>query len=321
MEGMLFCSAGRRVSLLRDARMSYNNKIKLVATDNSEYAPALYMADTYYLVPKIIEENYLSEILDICKKNNIKAITTLIDPEIPILAKQIECFRKEGIVPLFPNEKTALLCLDKYEMYKYLTDYNIETIKTFKNPKEFLDNVNEEDFFPVFVKPREGSGSVGARKITNYEEIKTLNDDFIIQEFNDGLDCSADIYVDAITHELVDVFMMRKMSTTLGGANKVVSFYDENLKNFIADIVKHFEFSGPVNMDFFYKDGKYSLLEINPRFGGSYIYAYELGIDFFKYIMNNIEGKNNTPALTCNYDENVVMMMYDAIIKKSNLSK
>ena len=69
-------------------------------------------------------------------------------------------------------------------------------------------------------------------------------------------------------------------------------------------------------MDFFFKDGDYYLSEINPRFGGAYLHAYGAGVDFVKLIMKNIQGKTNQPHIG-NYDEDVIMMMYDAVVIKN----
>ena len=68
-------------------------------------------------------------------------------------------------------------------------------------------------------------------------------------------------------------------------------------------------------MDFFIKDGEYYLSEINPRFGGAYLHAYGAGVDFIKLILNNIEGKENQ-SIIGQYDEDVIMMMYDDVVIK-----
>lgn len=65
---ILFCSAGRRCELLKNFRKSMGKDGKIVATDISLTAPAIYMADKYYIVPRINDENYIPTILDICKK-------------------------------------------------------------------------------------------------------------------------------------------------------------------------------------------------------------------------------------------------------------
>ena len=77
---ILFCSAGRRCGLLKDFRESMNGLGKLIATDNSPVAPALYFADKQYIVPRITDAGYFNRIVEICRENDVKAITTLIDP-------------------------------------------------------------------------------------------------------------------------------------------------------------------------------------------------------------------------------------------------
>ena len=134
----------------------------------------------------------------------------------------------------------------------------------------------------------------------------------------DCIDLDADVYIDTISHKAVAAFSKKKMETRIGGASKTISFIDEKLFSFISKIVKVLKFNGPVDMDFFYRDGKYYLSEINPRFGGAYLHAYGAGIDFFKLIENNLHGNAN-PVNLGNYDEGVVMMMYDSVvIKKEN---
>ena len=66
-------------------------------------------------------------------------------------------------------------------------------------------------------------------------------------------------------------------------------------------------------MDFFYKDGEYYLSEINPRFGGAYLHAFGAGVNFLKMIINNIDGKENLSEIG-NYDEGVLMLMYDDVV-------
>ena len=313
----LMLSVGRRGELLKDFRMSMEEGSKLVATDLSTYAPALYFADKQYLVPRIDDPTYIDTILDICKKESINAVTTFIDPEIEILAKNRSRFAELGVEVLAPYEETAALCFNKYLMFKHLQSVGIPTVMTWGSLEEFnaARKAGEVDF-PVFVKPRTGSGSVGARKVLSYEILEeSMKEDpsLIIQEFMDCLDLDADVYIDTITHEAVAAFSKKKIETRIGGASKTVSFKDEKLFQFISEIVKTLKFNGPVDMDFFYKDGKYYLSEVNPRFGGAYLHAYGAGVDFIKLIEKNLKGQANVPNFG-DYEEGVVMMMYDSVV-------
>ena len=314
---ILFCSVGRRVELLKEFRNSLDSNDKIIAVDLSNLAPALYVADTHYIVPRIDDPKYLESIIDICKKERVNAITTLIDPEIELLSKNRTIFENLGIEVLAPYVETAKLCFDKYEMYKFLKAHGISTIDTWDSYETAIEEIDKGLLsFPVFVKPRKGSGSVGARKVEDIETLKKLCDadpTLIIQRLMDGIDLDADVYIDTISHKAVSAFSKRKLETKIGGASKTISFKDEKLFEFIKHIVDVFKFNGPIDMDFFYKDNEYYLSEINPRIGGAYLHAYGAGIDFIKLIKNNVSGKENIPIFG-NYEDNIIMMMYDSVI-------
>ena len=167
------------------------------------------------------------------------------------------------------------------------------------------------------MKPVCGSGSVGAHKVHTLEQAEadwfSGEHDYIIQELRTGGDCDADVYVDTISHKAVAAFSKRKIETRIGGASKTISFKDPKLFSFIEQICSLFEFNGPLDMDFFIKDGEYYLSEINPRFGGAYLHAYGAGVDFIRLIVNNINGIEN-PVNMGDYDSDVLMLMYDDVV-------
>ena len=315
---ILFCSVGRRAKLLKNLKESHPN-VKILATDNSPYAPALNFADQKFLAPRIDDPNYIDFLLDLCKQHDIKAITTLIDPEIELLSKNRNLFLSQGVLPLCPDESTAKLCFDKFLMYQYLTEKNIDTILTYGDIESFQQALQKGEInFPVFIKPRAGSASVGAERIENLTDLedrfkKNFKHNYIIQELMLGDDIDADVYIDYYNHQPVAAFSKKKLETKIGGASKTISFKDQKLFDFIEEICKVLTFNGPVDMDFWYKDGQYFLSEVNPRFGGAYLHAYGAGVDFFKLIQNNMEGKTNE-SIIGKYEDDVLMMMYDSVV-------
>ena len=318
MNNLLFCSVGRRGRLLRNVKETIGKTGLLVGTDNQSTAPALQFCDRQYVVPRITDPAYVDTILNICRENGIKAVTTLIDPEIEILAANTERFKEAGVIPLCPAPKSAIYCFNKYELFKYLTEKGIRTPLTFHDWDEFKAALADGRIsFPVFMKPICGSGSVGAHKVHTIEQAEadwnSGEHDYIIQELMTGGDCDADVYVDTISHKAVAAFSKRKIETRIGGASKTISFKDPRLFAFIEQICSVFEFNGPLDMDFFIKDGEYYLSEINPRFGGAYLHAYGAGVDFIKLIVNNINGIEN-PVNIGDYDDDVLMLMYDDVV-------
>lgn len=318
MKNIMFCSCGRRVQLFKFLKESLGDSCKIIATDLQNIAPALYAADEHFLAPRIDAPDYIDTILRIAKENSVKAITTLIDPEIEVLAKNRERFEEQGIMVLAPSRETASYCFDKYEMFCYLERHNIRTVLTYDTLDHFIEGYNKKEIdFPVFIKPRTGSGSVGIHKCDTMEELEGFFSeekfDYIIQEFMDCEDCDADVYIDCYSHRPVAVFSKRKIETKIGGASKTISFKDQKLFDFIEEICQILEFNGPVDMDFWYKDGHYYLSEVNPRFGGAYLHAYGAGVDFFKLIQTNMNGETNE-SIIGKYDGDVLMMMYDSVV-------
>ena len=317
-KNILFCSVGRRAKLLMNFHKSMNGCGKIIATDLSPVAPALFFADKSHLVPRITDSNYFEQVKDICREDEVKAITTLIDPEIELLAKHRNELLEMGILPLCPAEWTAHLCFDKYEMFRHLQSKGVRTVLTYNTLKSFKDGLDKGEIaFPVFMKPISGSGSVGIGRCNNMQEVEEKWNDgkftYIIQELMTGGDCDADVYVDCISHKPVAIFSKKKIESRIGGASKTISYKDPKLFDFVEEVCSVLELNGPCDMDFFIKDDEYYLSEINPRFGGAYLHAYGAGVNFVKLILQNIEGKENQSSIG-QYDEDIIMMMYDDVV-------
>jgi len=324
-KNILFCSVGRRVKLLMDFRESMQGCGKIVAADLSPVAPALFFADKMHTVPEITAPDYFERIKTICRQDDVKAITTLIDPEIALLASHRDELQEMGILPLCPADWTARLCFDKYEMFMHLRQKGVRTVLTYNTLASFQEGLRAGEIaFPVFMKPVTGSGSVGVARCDTMQEVEKKWYDgkftYIIQELMTGGDCDADVYVDCISHKPVAIFSKKKIESRIGGASKTISYKDPKLFSFVEEVCSVLELNGPCDMDFFVKDGKYYLSEINPRFGGAYLHAHAAGVDFIKLILRNMDGKANE-SIIGQYDDDVIMMMYDDVVirRKSEL--
>jgi len=308
-----------------DFRESMQGCGKIVAADLSPVAPALFFADKMHTVPEITAPDYFERIKTICRQDDVKAITTLIDPEIALLASHRDELQEMGILPLCPADWTARLCFDKYEMFMHLRQKGVRTVLTYNTLASFQEGLRAGEIaFPVFMKPITGSGSVGVARCDTMQEVEKKWYDgkftYIIQELMTGGDCDADVYVDCISHKPVAIFSKKKIESRIGGASKTISYKDPKLFSFVEEVCSVLELNGPCDMDFFMKDGEYYLSEINPRFGGAYLHAYAAGVDFIKMILRNMDGMENDSVIG-QYDEDIIMMMYDDVVirRKSEL--
>ncbi len=271
---LLLLSVGRRTKIVEYFQKEFSGTGKIIATDCDEFAPAIYFADKYYIVPKITEEGYIDTILNICKKEDINGVISLIDPELSLISENEEKFTRIGVKLFISEYKTCELCFDKYAMFEFLSENGFNCAKTYTSPDRFLDDLgNGEISFPVFVKPRCGSASLGINKVDNIKHLKLLfelSDDLIIQEFLNGQEYGADCFIDTISGELVSVFIKKKIRMRSGETDKAISFKNEKLFEIISDFVKRLNARGTIDIDIFEVNGKWYISEVNPRFGGGY---------------------------------------------------
>jgi carbamoyl-phosphate synthase large subunit len=295
----------------------------VLAADCSKLAPALYEADKHFIVPRIDEEEYLSTILSICVEFRVKAVLSLIDPELSILAKHKQDFLSVGTLPIVSDYEIVELCFDKYRMYQFLTQNGFKTIRSYVDKEVFYKDFKAGKLdYPVFVKPIKGSASININKVNSREEVELLFarfDNLMIQEFMNGTEYGADVYIDILSGEPVAMFTKEKIKMRAGETDKAVSIKEPILFDLIETFVKKVGFKGIIDIDLFQVNGEYYISEVNPRFGGGYSHAYECGINVPRMIINNIKGIVN-PKVIGQYNEGVYMMKFSEILIKSCFS-
>lgn len=316
MTNILILSAGTRNKVVQYFKKALSDKGLVIATDCSNLAPAIYDADKYYIVPRMTDDGYLDVILDICKNEKITGVLSLIDPELSLLANNVDRFESVGTTVIGSSYELCERSLDKFEMYEWLVENGYKCAKSYMDKDEFFaDLKNETAKFPVFVKPARGSASISISKVTDRETVDLLfahEDGLMIQEFLDGQEIGADVYIDMITGEVVSIFTKKKIKMRAGETDKAVSFKDEKLFELIKEFVIRAGYRGQIDIDIFDINGEYYISEVNPRFGGGYPHAYESGSDHMSLIVNNLEGKANKSVIG-NYRENTYMMKYNEL--------
>ena len=316
----LILAAGTRNKVVQYFKRAFDGIGIVVATDANEYAPAIYDADKHYIVPPITANGYIDVILDICKKENIDGVLSLIDPELSLLAENEEKFNTVGTMVIGSSYELCEMSLNKMQMYEWLKGHGYNCARSWKDKEEFYKAVDAGQVtYPVFVKPYKGSASISISKVFDRDTIELLfahNEDLMIQEFLDGQEIGADVYIDMISGEVVSIFTKKKIQMRAGETDKAVSFKDAALFDLIEKFVIEAGYRGQIDIDIFEVGGKYYISEVNPRFGGGYPHAYESGCDHMKLILENLRGHKNVPSIG-NYEEGIWMMKYNEVcIKK-----
>ena len=66
------------------------------------------------------DPEYIDIIFDICKKENISGVLSLIDPELSLLAQNEKKFKDIGVKVIGSTYELCEMSLDKYQMFLWL---------------------------------------------------------------------------------------------------------------------------------------------------------------------------------------------------------
>ena len=170
---VLFTCAGRRNYLINYFKEALNGEGNVLATDVQDNAPALIDADIPLLVPDIYNSNYISALKKIIKEYDVNAIISLNDLELPILAKHKSELEETGAKVLVSNLETIETTFDKWKTFKFIKSIGLKTPKTYLTLDDALEALEKKELhFPLVLKPRWGSASIGIEFPESVEELQ-----------------------------------------------------------------------------------------------------------------------------------------------------
>lgn len=314
---ILFTCAGRRTYLLKYFKDNLSEEDKVVATDMQLSAPALQVADVKLQVPAVYDPEYINITLNICKEHMIDALISLNDLELPILAENKARFEELGVKVIVSSPEVIDIAFDKYKTAQWVKSLGLEAPRTYvrlEDVKKALATGEIE--FPLFMKPRWGSGSIGLESIADIEELdiyynllmkkikKTIlatasvGDEYImIQEKLTGNEFGLDIMND-LNGKNVGVSVKQKLAMRAGETDKAVTVDLPEVREMGRKIGEALGHIGNLDVDIMQRaDGAYCVLELNPRFGGGFPFSYEAGVNMPKAIIQWVKGEEIDPAM------------------------
>lgn len=308
---ILFTCAGRRTYLLKYFKENMQGGDKIIATDMQLTAPALQAADIKVQVPAVYAPNYIDATLDICKKHNVDALISLNDLELPILADNKASFEAIGVRVIVSDPAVIDICFDKYKTAQWVESIGLKAPKTYVTiaaVKEAL--AKGEITFPLFMKPRWGSGSIGLETIDDMEELEiyyhllmkkikktilataSVGEEYImIQEKLAGKEFGLDVMNDLEGNHIA-VSVKQKLAMRAGETDKAITIDLPVVREMGSTIGRNLKHIGNLDVDIMQRaNGDYCVLELNPRFGGGYPFSYEAGVNMPLAIIKWLKGE------------------------------
>lgn len=306
------------INVIKTLKKKSLRALKIITTDSNLLSAGFYLADSYYQLPKINDDNFFNRALEVIENENINIIFPTSGFDIIPFSKNKQVLSDIGVCCFFSDNEVIDLCDNKEKFYQKTK--NAELFKVgFKTPK-YTTSPEEVNFFPVFAKPIRGKGSRDTFLINSKKELNEISKKYynmIYSEYLPGKEYTIDVLSDLEGNAIVAV--PRERTETKAGISykgKVVNnkfLIESSLK-----LVEYLGIKGPcciqVKED---TRGEFKLLEVNPRLGGGSIMTFLAGVNFPELILDIYQGKSIQKE-DLEFEELTVLRYYEEIIIKNN---
>lgn len=332
---ILFTCAGRRNYLINYFKEALQGAGKVFASDMQLNAPALADADVALEVPSIYSEDYIPRLQQIIREHDIRAVISLNDLELPILAGNRGKLEATGARVIVASEETIRIAFDKWETVSFLEAHGLRSPKTFNDLALAKQAIERGELsFPLVLKPRWGSASIGIDFPENMEELelayklqsmrlgrtilaKASDEDLphalLIQEKIPGSEYGMDVLND-FDGNYIGTFVRQKLAMRSGETDKAISVTDPRFEKIGETLGKALRHIGNLDCDVFEHNGELYVLEINARFGGGYPFSHLSGSNTAAVYIEWLKGNRDVAGLI-NYKPGIMYAKCDRLLR------
>ncbi|WP_197038402.1 ATP-grasp domain-containing protein [Billgrantia saliphila] len=309
MNVLLTC-AGRRNYLIAYFREALGGCGRLLAADCCAHAAALQEADEGFILPPVASSEYVEQLLALCASQNVKLVVPLNDHELPILAQARARFQEIEVEVLVSSPEVIELSADKLATVRFALSAGLQAPQTFVTLESAVKALEREDIvFPLIVKPRWGTASLGIEWVYDSETLELAwrlanhrlprlglrhgtfpGEGLLIQSVLPGREYGLDVIND-LNGNYRATFVKRKLSMRAGETDRAITEARPELVDVGKRIGEALGHRGNLDCDIFYDGERVYLLDLNPRFGGGFPFSAEAGANMLSALIAWVRGE------------------------------
>lgn len=240
-------------------------------------------------VPMINSPIFFQKFNELLIENKIDVIFPTHDSVADFFATNLEKIKAKIVVA---DQKTAAICRDKDKTYQLFKKYDF-------CPQVYNEIIN----YPVFIKPKQGQGAVGACLISQQSEIPEDLSDYVICEYLPGIEYTVDCLTD-LNGKLLFISPRSRQrlmaGVTVSGQIEKLTSEIEKIANIINDNLR---FKGlwwfQIKKD---TRNKWKLLEISTRCAGTMCLTRAKGVNLPLLSVYILMGYENISIINNNYN-------------------
>jgi carbamoyl-phosphate synthase large subunit len=306
----LFTSVGRRVELMRHfigAAQRHEGRARIIGTEIDPLAPAAQLlAEELYLVPKVDDPAYMAHMRALCHDQQVTVIFPLTDPDVSGLGTHMaEADWGTTVLASVPPEHITTVS-DKWRTFRWLVDQGFPTARSY-----LPGNVGPGVMFPLFIKPRSGSGGTQTYAVRNREELaffSTYVKNPIIQDFLPGPEITVDAIVGR-SGELLALTQRKRLMIRSGEVSRGITVFEPEVDSIVRAVVRELRPRGPITIQTMWDGKRFCVNEINARMGGGLPLSVAAGVPVGDILLASWAGDPETAIPE--YQQDLVMSRFD----------
>ena len=224
--------------------------------------------DAFVELPPASSAHFAQTCFEAARRLQIDLLVPLIvESEFLPLDDARALFESIGCRLALPAREIVLRTGDKLEFANFLRSIGVPGPATLP----YTESISVERF-PVYLKPRRGSGSVGTSRVESRHSLHEAargRHDLIVQEAVDGTEFTVDCFA-AEPGRVVAAVPRERIAIKAGVSVKGRTYRHPLIERIARDVVEKSELTGPANVQGMLRsDGSFSIIEMNPRFSGN----------------------------------------------------
>ncbi len=234
------------------------------------------------------ETDCLACIKEIASKNRSAVLIPVTEKGIQFIIQNKNTLEKLELIISIPDEDSFQIASDKALFAEFNWKNKIPHPKTVLLEREKATNL-EDTFFPVLIKPTQGSGGEGIRlyntKAELLQEIDSYSNSakrYVIQQYIYGydIDCSVLCRHGEILAYTIQRGVIKK--SRFLPASSVQFLFNQDLLDVVKGLMYKLNWTGIAHIDLLFdeKEKQIKVIEINPRYWASLLGSLSVGVNF-----------------------------------------
>lgn len=280
----------------------------IAAGDMNELNATRAFSDAFVVLPPATQPEFATACLEAAHRLQIDLLVPLIvESEFLPLDDARARFEAIRCRVLLPPRTITERTGDKLNFARYLDELGIPGPPT----APYSPGMPVKRF-PVYLKPRRGSGSVGTTRVDSLQSLHEAaqgRSDLIVQEAVEGTEFTVDCFA-AEPGRVVAAVPRERIAIKAGVSVKGRTYHHPRIEAIVRNVVEASGLRGPANVQGMLRDdGSFSIIEMNPRFSGTLALTTAAGINFASLMIDMIE-ERHIADFSGRHRAGVVMMRY-----------